>query len=110
MKKNKTTSNFDSEFDNQGIIDFAPTRKKSRKEKASRKITLMGICLALVAASGFIATTITFGLTHASAHPVFTTANAIAAKQDSEVGSIAAIAVLIIAASALATFSNKKKA
>ena len=110
MNKNNKITNFDSEFENQGIIDFAPTRKKCRKGKATRKRTLLGICLALVAASGFIVTTISFSLSHASAHPVFTTANAIAAKQDSEVGSIAAVAVLMIAAIALVTFSSRKNA
>ncbi len=110
MKKNKQQNTFEPDFEGQGIIDFAPTRKRCRQGKTVRKRTLFGICLALIAATGLIATTITVSITNATAQPAFTTANAIAAKQDAGVGTIAAIAVMIIAAGALATFSNRKSA
>lgn len=106
----KTTldqNTLDREFRDQGIVDFAPTRARAKQGKELRKRTLVGICLALTAATGFIAATISISSTHAAAQPVFTIANAVSAKHDAGVGSIAAITLMVVAASAYGVFTRR---
>ncbi len=91
------------------IVSATPNFRKLNKRKSDRKLTLITLSFALIAALGCIALVIGSSSAEAANLPIFTAAKALSAKQDASVGGMATLSLVSIAVGALAFFSAKKK-
>ena len=106
------TTNFQSHFYQNDcpvdIIKATPSHAQLKAGKNRRKQTLAIISFALIVALVCIALVIGTSASQAAGLPVFTAANALAAKQDAGIAGMATASLTIIAFAALAIFSTKR--
>lgn len=91
------------------VNSATPTKRQLRKETANRRFTLLALSISLVFALGCIALVIGTGSAHASELPAASVPNALAIKQQPELGWAAGGSIAIIALAAIAALTGKQK-
>lgn len=91
------------------VNSATPTKRQLRKETANRRFTLLALSISLVFALGCIALIIGTGSAHAAELPAASVANALAVKQQPELGWAAGGSIAVIALGAIFALTGKQK-
>lgn len=99
---------YKTEGEHGDLVSSAVSRAIMKAGQSGRKRTLATLSIALIVAVGCIFMVIGTSSAEASSLPMFTTANALAAKQDTGVAGVATASVIFAAIGALTLFSSKR--
>jgi len=89
------------------VVRAMPNPADLNSSRAGNKPVMLALTFALTIALGLVVMVIGTSIVEASSLPTFTVANALSAKQDNGIASVATVSVTLIAFAALALVSKK---